>query len=91
MPKAFTKQAAASAADSASNAPTAGTMKRRLHSGNRGLTSTDWNVSHSDTNPFSGVNTYGVPDAIGLGQQTIALFTGSINSMLCDSIKAVAL
>lgn len=44
-----------------------------------------------NTNPFSGVNTYGVPDAIGLGQQTIALFTGSINSMLCDSIKAVAL
>src|SRR5665648_112724 len=53
-PKALTKQAAASAADSASSAPTAGTRNFRPQDGNCGLSRMAWNVSHSDTKPLSG-------------------------------------
>src|SRR5262249_51735385 len=53
-PKAFTKQAAARAADRASNAPTAGTKNFRPQDGNCGLSRTAWKVSHSDTKPLSG-------------------------------------
>ena len=53
-PKALTKQAAASAADSASSAPTAGTRNFRPQAGNCGLSRIAWKVSHSDTNPLSG-------------------------------------
>src|SRR5262245_31951835 len=54
MPKAFTKQAAAKAAESASSAPTAGTRNFRLHDGSSGLNRIAWKVSHSETKPFSG-------------------------------------
>ena len=54
MPKALTKQAAASAADSASSAPTAGTMNFRPHCGSCGLSRIAWKVSHSETKPLSG-------------------------------------
>ena len=54
MPKALTKQAAASAADSASSAPTAGTMIFRPHCGRSGLCKTAWKVSHSETKPLKG-------------------------------------
>ena len=54
MPKALTKQAAASAADSAMTAPTAGTRNFRLHCGRSGLTRIAWNSSHSETKPLSG-------------------------------------
>ena len=53
-PKALTKQAAASAADSASMAPTAGTMSFRPHDGSAGLSRIAWKVSHSETKPLSG-------------------------------------
>src|SRR5262245_48556873 len=53
-PKALTKQAAARAAERASNAPTAGTRNFRLHDGSSGLNRIAWKVSHSDTKPFSG-------------------------------------
>ena len=54
MPNAFTKQAAASAADSASNAPSAGMAIFRPHCGRSGCSRMAWKVSHSDTKPFSG-------------------------------------
>ena len=53
-PKALTKQAAASAADSASMAPTAGTMILRPQDGSAGLSRIAWKVSHSETKPLSG-------------------------------------
>ena len=53
-PKAFTKQPAASAADSASIAPTAGTRNFSSHCGSLGLTRIAWNVSHSETKPLNG-------------------------------------
>ena len=53
-PNALTKQAAASAAESASSAPTAGTISLRPHCGSCGLTRIAWKVSHSDTKPLSG-------------------------------------
>ena len=53
-PKALTKQAAASAADSASRAPTAGTRIFRPHCGRSGLSRIAWKVSHSETKPLSG-------------------------------------
>src|SRR6185312_6751831 len=56
MPKALTKQAAASAADNASNAPTAGTRNFNPQEGNCGLNNMAWKVSHSETNPLSGGN-----------------------------------
>src|SRR5579863_10576774 len=56
MPNALTKQAAASAAESASSAPTAGTKSLRPHDGNCGLSNIAWNVSHSETKPLSGGN-----------------------------------
>ena len=55
-PKARTKQAAASAADSASSAPTAGTRNFRPQDGNCGLSRIAWKVSHSETKPLSGGN-----------------------------------
>src|SRR5262249_5095384 len=54
IPNAFTKQAAASAAESASNAPTVGTKSFNPHDGNCGLKRIAWNVSHSETKPLSG-------------------------------------
>ncbi len=54
MPNALTKQAAASAADSASSAPTAGTRIFRPHCGSSGLSRIAWKVSHSETKPLSG-------------------------------------
>ena len=54
MPKARTKHAAASAADSASSAPTAGTISFRPQDGNCGLSRMAWKVSHSETKPLSG-------------------------------------
>src|SRR5262249_7225505 len=51
-PKAFTKQAAASAADNANNAPTAGTSNFRPQDGSCGLSRMAWNHSHSDTQPL---------------------------------------
>ena len=53
-PKALTKQAAASAADSASSAPTAGTRIFSPHCGRSGLSRIAWKVSHSETKPLSG-------------------------------------
>src|SRR5471032_339632 len=53
-PKALTKQAAASAADSASSAPTAGTRNFNPHDGSCGLNRIAWKVSHSDTKPLNG-------------------------------------
>ena len=53
-PKALTKQAAASAAESASMAPTAGTMILRPQEGSAGLSRIAWKVSHSETKPLSG-------------------------------------
>src|SRR5215471_8214929 len=55
-PKALTKQAAASAAESASNAPTAGTRNLRPQDGSCGLNRIAWKVSHSETKPLSGGN-----------------------------------
>ncbi len=55
-PKALTKQAAASAADIASNAPTAGTRNFSPQDGSCGLSRIAWNVSHSETKPLSGGN-----------------------------------
>ena len=54
MPNALTKHAAASAADSASNAPTAGANSFRPHDGNWGLSRIAWKVSHSETKPLNG-------------------------------------
>ena len=54
MPNALTKQAAASAADSASSAPTAGTRIFSPHDGKSGLSRIAWKVSHSETKPLSG-------------------------------------
>src|SRR5204862_1798098 len=54
IPKAFTKQVAASAAAQASVAPTAGTISLGTHCGSWGLSSIAWNVSHSDTKPLKG-------------------------------------
>jgi len=54
MPNALTKHAAASAAERASRAPTAGTRNFRSHCGNAGLRRIAWNVSHSETNPLNG-------------------------------------
>src|ERR1019366_3466626 len=53
-PNALTKQAAASAADNASSAPTAGTRNFNPHDGNCGLSRMAWKVSHSETKPLSG-------------------------------------
>ena len=52
--EARTKQAAASAAASASIAPTAGTISLRPHCGSSGLSRMAWNISHSETKPLSG-------------------------------------
>ena len=54
MPKALTKQPAASAADSASMAPTAGTRNFSTHCGSFGLSRIAWKVSHSETKPLNG-------------------------------------
>ena len=54
MPNALTKQAAASAADSASAAPIAGIRNFSPHCGSAGLTRIAWKVSHSETKPLSG-------------------------------------
>ena len=54
MPKALTKQAAASAAESASIAPTAGTSIFNPQDGNCGLSKIAWKVSHSETKPLNG-------------------------------------
>ena len=54
MPNALTKQAAASAADSASSAPTAGTRNFSPQDGSCGLSRIAWKVSHSETKPLSG-------------------------------------
>jgi hypothetical protein len=53
-PYILTKQAAASAAPSASVAPTAGTKNFSGHCGSCGLIRIAWNVSHSETKPLSG-------------------------------------
>src|SRR5262249_12758429 len=53
-PKALTKQAAASAAESASSAPTAGTKSLSPQDGSCGLSRIAWKVSHSETKPLSG-------------------------------------
>ena len=50
----MTKQAAASAADRASSAPTAGTSSFSAQGSSRGLSRIAWKVSHSETKPFSG-------------------------------------
>ena len=50
----MTKQAAASAADSASSAPTAGTSIFSPQDGSCGLSRIAWKVSHSETKPLSG-------------------------------------
>ena len=54
MPNALTKHAAASAADSASSAPSAGIAIFRPHCGRSGCSRIAWKVSHSETKPFSG-------------------------------------
>jgi len=54
MPNALTKQAAASAAESASIAPTAGTRNLSSHWGRAGLRRIAWKVSHSETKPLKG-------------------------------------
>ena len=54
MPNAFTKQAAASAAESASRAPIAGARNLSTHCGSWGLSRIAWKVSHSETNPLNG-------------------------------------
>jgi hypothetical protein len=53
-PKALTKQAAASAAERAKSAPTAGTANFSPHCGKSGLSRIAWKVSHSETKPLSG-------------------------------------
>src|SRR5262249_53232876 len=53
-PNALTKQAAASAADSARSAPTAGTRNLRPQEGSCGLSRMAWKVSHSETKPLRG-------------------------------------
>ena len=55
IPKALTKQAAASAADSASRAPTAGISElQRPIAAASGCSRIAWKVSHSETKPLSG-------------------------------------
>ena len=54
IPKALTKQAAASAAESASNPPTAGARNFSTHCGSWGLSRIAWKVSHSETKPLNG-------------------------------------
>ena len=54
MPNALTKQAAASAAESASSAPTAGIRNFNPQAGSCGLCRMAWKVSHSETKPLSG-------------------------------------
>jgi hypothetical protein len=54
MPNALTKQAAASAAESASSAPTVGTRNFSSHCGSAGLSRMAWKVSHSETKPLKG-------------------------------------
>ena len=54
MPNALTKHAAASAAESASRAPTAGTRNLSSHCGSAGLRRMAWKVSHSETKPLKG-------------------------------------
>ncbi len=55
MPKARTKQAAASAADSASSAPTAGTISLQAPLRDlRALREWPGTISHSETKPLSG-------------------------------------
>jgi hypothetical protein len=54
MPNALTKQAPASAAASASNAPTPGTRNLSSHCGSAGLSRIAWKVSHSETKPLKG-------------------------------------
>src|SRR5258708_22213757 len=54
IPNALTKHAAASAAEQASVAPTAGTRSLGTHCGSCGLRRMDWNVTHSDTKPLDG-------------------------------------
>ncbi len=54
MPKARTKQAPASAAASASRAPTAGISSFSAHDGSDGLSRIAWNTSHSEAKPLSG-------------------------------------
>ena len=53
-PNAFTKHAAASAADNASSAPSAGMAIFSPHCGRFGCSRMAWKVSHSETKPFSG-------------------------------------
>src|SRR6516164_10231494 len=55
-PNALTKQAAASAADNASIAPTAGTISLIPHDGTSGLRRIAWKLSHSETKPLNGGN-----------------------------------
>ena len=54
MPNALTKHAAASAAEQARVAPTAGTSNRATHCGSCGLKRIAWKVSHSETKPLKG-------------------------------------
>src|SRR2546423_1305774 len=54
MPNALTKHAAASAAEQARVAPTAGTSSLATHCGSCGLKKIAWNVSHSETKPLKG-------------------------------------
>ena len=54
MPNALTKQAAASAADSANAAPIAGARNFSTHCGTWGLSRIAWKVSHSETKPLNG-------------------------------------
>src|SRR5436305_9223804 len=53
-PNALTKHAAASAAESASSAPIAGTRNLSSHWGRAGLKRIAWKVSHSETKPLKG-------------------------------------
>ena len=54
MPNALTKHAAASAAESASSAPTAGAKIFSAQDGNSGVSKMAWKVSHSETKPLNG-------------------------------------
>ena len=54
MPNAFTKHAAASAAERARSPPTAGTRNFSTHCGSCGLSRIAWKVSHSETKPLKG-------------------------------------
>src|SRR5580765_4416842 len=53
-PNALTKQAAASAADKARSAPTAGAVSFNPHCGSCGLRRIAWKVIHSETKPLNG-------------------------------------